>query len=141
LNCYGEFTQLKQRLEAEVDDHVIDDISVQNRNEKKYFNLGLTAFKDMRHVRLDHSIYLHSFEADIVVYVADPKTGKTIRIINIEIDGEVHRSNIKKKRFCKMRDRYLIEKHGVEIVRVDLMSVEEQRKSDKSIVKWFQSLI
>jgi hypothetical protein len=141
LNCYEDFTRLKQSLLSNPEKCAIKEKVVQNSSEKKYFLLSQKAFQGLNHVIVSSNILLHAFEADIVISVTDPSTGGLTREINVEIDGGVHRANSRKMRFCEGRDRYLREQHGVEIVRVDLLAVQERKKTDKDILNWFQSLI
>jgi hypothetical protein len=64
---------------------------------------------------------LQGFEADIIVVLKEGvRSGG--RMINIEIDG-THHSLPSKRRFCHLRDKYLREKYGVDVRRIDMDSL------------------
>ena len=46
------------------------------------------------------------------------------QVINVEIDGVHHRQS-KKRRFCAARDEYLHSRHGVRIVRLDVIALSK----------------
>ena len=43
--------------------------------------------------------------------------------MNIEIDGPHHKQPVK-RRFCRLRDAYLREVHGVIVLRLDVMELQ-----------------
>ena len=62
------------------------------------------------------------------------------RIVNVELDGPHHRQ-AKKKRFCALRDWYLRDVQGVDVVRWDLMSPEVQRMRDGDVIKAYHRIV
>lgn len=71
--------------------------------------------------RVSTATLLHGFEADIIIVLKED-VGGTGRLINIEIDG-THHSLPSKRRFCYMRDKYLTEKHRIDVRRIDMDSL------------------
>lgn len=81
-----------------------------------------------------HSL-LYGFDTD-VVFTQRKLSGESTkkRIINIEIDGP-HHIYTHRKRFAMLRDKYLRERHGVEIVRIPIPKHQDwSEKAMKDIV-------
>jgi hypothetical protein len=57
--------------------------------------------------------------------------------VNIELDG-IHHKQEKKKRFCRLRDKYL-EAQGVVIKRIDVSVL--RRMKDKEVKDWIQETV
>lgn len=84
---------------------------------------------DVWDIEMTRNVFLHGFEADILLTLSRKKPAKTSRgkmkekskdvsntvLINIEIDGLIHRRDMK-QRFHAMRDEYLSKLHGVVIL-------------------------
>ena len=49
--------------------------------------------------------------------------------MNIEIDGPHHKQAVK-RRFCRLRDAYLREMHGVVVLRLDVMQLQRMPRAD-----------
>jgi hypothetical protein len=77
------------------------------------------------------NVYLDCFEADAVVRFVD-QMGREM-VVNIEIDGPHHRRS-RKKRFCSSRDEYLERAHSVQVIRIDLLSTEVQRRTPHAVI-------
>lgn len=68
-------------------------------------------------VTFSSKVFFHGFEADIILTRQESHSGKIgTMTYNIEIDGPSHHLQ-SKKRFCLLRDRYLLEAHGVKVLR------------------------
>jgi hypothetical protein len=117
---------------------------------------------------LDHGLemetnkYLHGFEADILLRGTTTTASKgadeegdtggvsamkdidqprrLLKLINIEIDGVHHHSQHRKKTFCKYRDLYLQQVHGVHVVRVDAMRANTDKEYRAQMRKTLQSI-
>ena len=95
---------------------------VVNSSERKYAELGLKALSSHAGIELRNNELLFGFEADIVIRKKSID-GKVV-IVNIELDGPHHKHNLSKRRFCELRDQYLITEHGVRIERWKLISTD-----------------
>jgi hypothetical protein len=128
--------------------------SFQSRSEKHMHTATVKALAGLK-LRVSHNEHLFGlFECDVMVRVPravdacieeggrgdgrDPggEREEQSLIINIEVDG-VHHRREKKKRFCKMRDKYLVS-GGVVIERMEIstmraMSEQEVEESVLSI--------
>lgn len=100
--------------------------------EKRYRLLVAKAMQRLRlqssRTRLESNIWLHGFEADLVLYSlagewdARP-AGESEVVINIEIDGPHHKQQATTL-FCGLRDEYLSLRHGIKVVRLDVMHLD-----------------
>jgi hypothetical protein len=134
-----------QILEQTLDKY---NLSISDRNRDSGSSSGSN--NSAKAIEMYTNRYLHGFEADIVLYVfegasdhtdcdldteaSDPEASvKRMTVIDIEIDGVHHKVEHGKKNFCAYRDRYLLESHGVCVVRLDTM----QTWTDEEISQWF----
>ena len=131
----------------------------QSRSEQRMHTAAMKAL-DGSKLRVSHNEHLFGlFECDIVVRV--PRAVDTnseggsrgigqgrdldreqVReeqslIINIEVDG-VHHRREKKKRFCRLRDDYLLSR-GVVIARIEISALDAM--SEYEVEKWVLALI
>ena len=97
--------------------------------------------KSIRKILKDHgkdydvqvNEFLHEdFEADVVIRAGS-------KYYNIEIDGPSHRNPVK-KRFAAFRDKYLEEKHGISIGRIDVMREGKNMSSDQLVEECLKKL-
>jgi very-short-patch-repair endonuclease len=105
----------------------------QSKGEVRYQKLASKAFDGMLTVKTSYNECLFGYEADIVLRMGSD-------VINVEVDGIQHKQAVK-KRFCGWRDRYLSEKHGIIVKRIDLMSHEERSLTDQDIIERFRSCV
>ena len=105
-----------------------------NRSERKYFLAASEALRDISGVTVSSNEYIEGYEADIVIRKQSSSSSlssveeshikkEKSTIVNVELDGPVHKHNLTKKRFCEARDRYLVDSMGVRVVRWELMSI------------------
>jgi len=90
--------------------------------------------------------YIEGFEADIVIRKQSSSSveeghvkKEKSTIVNVELDGPVHKHNLTKKRFCEARDRYLVDSMGVRVVRWELMSI--RGLTNEQIKEKFRELV
>jgi uncharacterized protein YukE len=105
----------------------------QSKAEVKYQKLASKVFNSMPTVKSSFNERLFGYEADIVFRIGSA-------VINVEVDG-IHHKNVVKKRFCGWRDRYLSQRHGIIVKRIDLMTLEERSLSDQDIIERFRSWV
>ena len=126
-----------------------------SNSEQKYAGMAAKAFEGSPHVKVSFNEQLFGFEADIVLRVsaslsgpaataADPAAavtgdGSDAVVVNVEIDGSHHTQPVSQL-FCHWRDRYLTERRGVVVKRIDLMSANERGLSDADIIKRFREM-
>ena len=151
MGLLDEIVLQKNRLAQVFNAHpeVVSRIGVAvNRNEKKYFLAACGAFRDIPGVTLSNNEYIEGFEADIVIRkesssslsVEESSSKKELStIINVELDGPIHKHKLRKKRFCEARDRYLFDTVGVRVVRWELMSM--RGLTNEQIIKKFRELV
>jgi hypothetical protein len=125
-------------------------VSFQSRSEQHIHSATVKALAESK-LRVSHNEHLFGlFECDMVVRVpfavdACIKEGgrgggrdlggereKQSLIINMEVDG-VHHRREKKKRFCKMRDKYLVSR-GVVIERMEISTLRAM--SAQEVEEW-----
>ena len=136
MGMLDEIVQQKNRLAEVFGTHpeVISGIGATvNRSERKYFLAASEALRDISGVTVSSNEYIEGFEADIVIRKQSSSSSSSIEeshikkekstIVNVELDGPVHKHNLTKKRFCEARDRYLVDSMGVRVVRWELMSI------------------
>jgi hypothetical protein len=80
-------------------------------------------------ITVKKNIFLHDFEADLVVTVrdrdADLTENPTVRV-NFEIDGPTHGLKTK-QRYSHMRDEYLEKMHGITVKRMNVIRFADVR--------------
>jgi hypothetical protein len=127
-----------------------DSVSFQSRSEQHMYSATVKALAGSK-LRVSHNEHLFGlFECDILVRVPravdacieecgrcdgrDPvgEREEHSLVINIEVDG-VHHRREKKKRFCKMRDEYLISR-GVVIERMEISILRAM--SEQEVEEW-----
>ena len=86
---------------------------------------------DIAGVNISTNEYLGAFEADIVV-----RKGSEI-IVNIELDGPRHHYRLRTQRFTGIRDRFLRDEMGVEVLRWDTST---DNSTDEQIIITFRNL-
>merc|ERR1711934_1218452 len=135
MGMLHEIVQQKNRLAEVFGTHpeVISGIGATvNRSERKYFLAASEALRDISGVTVSSNEYIEGFEADIVIRKQSSSSSsieeshikkEKSTIVNVELDGPVHKHNLTKKRFCEARDRYLVDSMGVRVVRWELMSI------------------
>jgi hypothetical protein len=125
-------------------------VSFQSRGENRMHSATVKVFAGSK-LRVSHNEHLFGlFECDIVVRVPravdaciegggrgegrDPivEQEEQSLIVNIEVDGVHHRRG-KKKRFCKMRDEYLVSR-GVVIERMEISKLSAM--SEQEVEEW-----
>ena len=125
-------------------------VSFQSRSEQHMHSATVKALAGSK-LRVSHNEHLFGlFECDIVVRVPravdacieeggrgdgrDPvgEREEQSLVINIEVDG-VHHRRERKKRFCKMRDKYLVSR-GVVIERMESSTL--RRMSEQEVEEW-----
>ena len=86
-----------------------------------------------------NNIYLHGFEADIVIRKMSLVDGKEMMaVLNIELDGPKH-SYPTKRHFCKLRDEFLTREYGILIKRLELKGNQDSQDSDiRNAIKSFK---
>jgi hypothetical protein len=73
-------------------------------------------------IEILQNIRLFGFECDLVLKIINKQN--QIEYINLEIDGATHQW-LRKQQFCSLRDQYLREKHNVDILRYNIMNIDE----------------
>jgi hypothetical protein len=125
-------------------------VSFQSRSEQHMHSATVKALAGSK-LRVSHNEYLFGlFECDIVVRVsravdacieegglgggrdAGGEREEQSLVINIEVDGVRHRRE-KKKRFCNMRDEYLVSR-GVVIERMEISTLRGM--SEQELEEW-----
>ena len=141
--------EIKSHAPDEDGDSLLKD-SFQSRSEQHMHSATVKAFAGSK-LRVSHNEHLFGlFECDIVVRVPrvvdtsieeggrgdgrDPvgEREEQSLVINIEVDG-VHHRREKKKRFCKMRDEYLVSR-GVVIERMEVSTLRAM--SEQEVEEW-----
>jgi hypothetical protein len=124
-----------------------------SRSEKRIIAIAKAMSWELRDTRqntvslavaVSSNIWLHGFEADIVLTVSKKNPMQQLKettssdiaaIINVEVDGPRHR-RMKVKSFCKIRDERM-RREGVRVARWDIVDMEQRGclKSTKDIEK------
>jgi hypothetical protein len=150
MGMLDEIVQQKNRLAEVFGAHpeVISGIGASvNRSERKYFLAASEALRDISGVTVSSNEYIEGFEADIVIRKQPSSSSveeshikkEKSTIVNVELDGPVHKHNLTKKRFCEARDRYLVDSMGVRVVRWELMSI--RGLTNEQIKEKFRELV
>jgi hypothetical protein len=99
--------------------------------EKRMYTIAKKLFQNSSILVSVNKDILGLFECDLVLHVPLTSDTQTL-MINVEIDGLLHNRE-KKKRFCMLRDRYMITQ-GVAVVRIRSASLRNM--TDKDVEEW-----
>ena len=98
---------------------------------------------DFRGVRVlvESNIWLHGYEADIVLRIGGQYGGSKIigAVVNVEVDGPSHES-LKSKRLCSIRD-WRMRREGVRVERWKVQILTSPGKIEKLLLELVQEVV
>jgi hypothetical protein len=139
LGLYSDLLRTQEVLLRRMQELQPKTSNFMSHTEEKYSKLAAAAFAGRVGVSVSSNEFLNGFESDLVIRVTSD--GGLSTVINVELDGPHHKYILRTMRFCALRDQLLRQQHGVRVVRWDLLSRSQQRKSDKDIIADFQRLL
>jgi len=110
-----------------------------NASQRRYAALTEKYFGSYKDIKVTYNEYLEGFEADIVIRKQLPN-GKTTAVLNIELDGPVHKIP-RKMKFCDLRDEHLKTNYDVRVVRWDLVSNTLMRMKQSEKAQLFHDVL
>ena len=137
MSLHAKFVSEGERLVRVLKEYDMVRVSKRSKAEKRYSSLAFKSVVDMSGVSVSCNEHVGAFEADLIFRLE----ASNWKAINVEIDGPSHEHNINKMRFLGMRDRYIRETMGMEVVRVRLPTNSASRMSDAQIIKSYKDII
>eukprot|EP01036_Dinobryon_divergens_P033019 gene33017-42718_t len=92
-------------------------------------------------VAVESNIWLHGYEADIVLRIGGEYRGMNIvdAVVNVEVDGPSHDS-LKKRRFCSTRD-WRMRREGVQVQRWKVGLLDTSWKTETLLIELVQKFV
>eukprot|EP01036_Dinobryon_divergens_P036247 gene36247-47154_t len=92
-------------------------------------------------VAVESNIWLHGYEADIVLRIGGVYRGMNIldAVVNVEVDGPSHDS-LKKRRFCSTRD-WRMRREGVQVERLKVRLLSTSGKTRTLLIELVQKFV
>jgi hypothetical protein len=92
-------------------------------------------------VGVESNIWLHGYEADIVLRIGGVYRGMNIldAVVNVEVDGPSHDS-LKSRRFCNTRD-WRMRREGVRVERWKVRLLSTSGKSETLLIELVQKFV
>ena len=90
---------------------------------------------------VESNIWLHGYEADIVLRISGEYRGMNIvdAVVNVEVDGPSHDS-LKKRRLCSTRD-WRMRREGVRVERCKVRLLDTPRKTETLLIELVQMYV